>query len=183
MTRENSNKIFLEYIVSDDGASLRAMLKHNTPTSKKGKLPDDIPEPAFLADPGHRTKTASKPIFKLVKLKKSESTCSRVEALRFKKYYAYMLKKNCDKSIKEISEAAKAVLEHLFDNHQYCDERWCHAKRRQMQTKNSSEREEGEDASVLTDPPIHPFKNSKVTDYKLYIQMKKEAFEPFLKIE
>ena len=122
LVHKSKSKVFLEYILSDV-ASLQALLKHKTPTSKKRKLPHEIPEPSFLADPGHRTKTVFKPYFALVKLKKSESLCSRVNALRFKKYILYMLHTNCDKSIEESFEAAQAVIEHVLDNHQICNEK------------------------------------------------------------
>ena len=133
LNQESEGKVFLQYIIADNYTSLRSILKHTSPTTKKGKLPDKVPEPECLANPCHQTKTACKPIFALVKIKKSESTCSRVDALRFMKYDAYMLRTNCEKSIDKICEAAQAVLEHLFNNHQYCDESWCHTNRKQEQ--------------------------------------------------
>ena len=96
-----------------------------------------------------------------------------------------MLKTNCHKTLEEICEAAKAVLEHLFDNHHYCDESWCHAKRMQNQRLNSPDGEEGgeKDAFEQKEPPTHPYKyRNKITDKELYDQMLK-AFEPFLKPE
>ena len=66
--RAKERYLFLEYIAADDDASLQSILKHATLTTKKGKFPNKVPEPAFLADLGQRTKTASKPIFVLVKL-------------------------------------------------------------------------------------------------------------------
>ena len=127
--RSTDKKVFLEYICADDDSSMRSLLRHETPTSKKGRLPDDIPEPAWLADPTHRIKVASKAIFVLAALPKKQSTCTLIDAIRFKRYYGYMLKVNRGKTLEEICEAANAVVEHLFDNHKYCDSKWCKALR------------------------------------------------------
>ena len=40
-----------------------------------------------------------------------------------------MIKNNCNKTIDEIKVASKAVIEHLFNNHEYCDSRWCRSKK------------------------------------------------------
>ena len=39
-----------------------------------------------------------------------------------------MIKTNRMKSISEIVRASKAMVEHLFGNHEYCDEKWCRPK-------------------------------------------------------
>ena len=39
-----------------------------------------------------------------------------------------MIKDNCSTIIDEIKVASKAVIEHLFNNHEYCDSRWCRPK-------------------------------------------------------
>ena len=41
-------------------------------------------------------------------------------------------------SISEIVRASKAVVEHLFENHEYCDEKWCRPKLN-MRLKNKEE--------------------------------------------
>jgi len=121
---DSLKKIALQYIVSDDDSSMRALLKHSTNHSK-GKLKAEIPEPEWLADPSHRTKVVAKPFFALANAPKSQSLCTKVDAIRVKKCYGYMLKNNCNKTIDEIKVASKAVIEHLFNNHEYCDSRWC----------------------------------------------------------
>ena len=40
-----------------------------------------------------------------------------------------MIKNNYSKLIEEIKVAYKAVIEHLFNNHEYCDSRWCRPKK------------------------------------------------------
>ena len=181
MYKDSKSKIFVENIVADDDSSLRALLKHCTPTSKKGKLPIEIPEPTFLADPGHRTKTVSKPIFALVKNKNKKRRCCRVDALRFKKYFSYMLKQNWNKSIDEICDKAQAVIEHLFNNHAHCDVQWCHAKQKENMKENLHDQcdEEEVSASDLKKPPTHPFKyRSKTKDSELYNEIRK-AYEKY----
>ena len=61
---ESQKKIALQYIVSDDDYSMRALLKHGI-NHPKGKLKPEILEPEWLADPSHRTKIVAKPIFAL----------------------------------------------------------------------------------------------------------------------
>ena len=56
-------KVNIEYIAADDDSTMRALLRHQSTTSTKGKLPTNIPEPSFLADPSHRTKVGAKPIY------------------------------------------------------------------------------------------------------------------------
>ena len=125
---DSHKKIALQYIVSDDDSSMRALLKHSTNHSK-GKLKAEIPEPEWLADPSHRTKVVAKPFFALANAPKSQSLCTKVDAIRVKKCYGYMIKNNCNKTIDEIKVASKAVIEHLFNNHEYCDSRWCRPKK------------------------------------------------------
>ena len=55
--------IYIEKICSDDDSTIRAHLQHTV--NGKGKLPDHIPTPIFLADPSHRIKVMASPIFKL----------------------------------------------------------------------------------------------------------------------
>ena len=118
-------------IVSDNDSTMRAHLKHPG-NHKRGKLNPEIPKPSWLADPSHRTKVVAKYMFNLATLPKSKSTCTKIDAVRVKKYFGYMLKTNRDRTIPEIKIASLAVIEHLFDNHQYCDSRWCRPKKNQQ---------------------------------------------------
>ena len=50
--RKWGGMVYIKFIVSDDDSTMRAYLQHRC-NNDKGKLPDDIPEPTFLADPSH----------------------------------------------------------------------------------------------------------------------------------
>ena len=63
-------KVYVSHIVSDDDSTMKALLKHNTPLTKKGKLRADVPQPEWLADPTHRCKVLSKGIYALAALPK-----------------------------------------------------------------------------------------------------------------
>ena len=84
-----------------------------------------MPVPDWLADPSHRTKVVAKPIYFLASLSKNISSCTKVDAIRFKKYFGYMIKTNRGSSISQIMTASKTVVKHLFDNHEFCDVTWC----------------------------------------------------------
>ena len=60
----------LSHIIADDDSSMRALLRHKSNNHPKGALPSDLPEPAWLADPTHRTKVMAKPFFALAALGK-----------------------------------------------------------------------------------------------------------------
>ena len=87
-----------------------------------------MPELEWLADPSHRTKVVAKPFYLLASLSKSQSTCTNVDAIRLKRYFGYMIKSNRMNEISEIVTASKAVVEHLFNKHMHCDEKWCRPK-------------------------------------------------------
>ena len=80
----SSNKnLYLKAIVANDDSSMRVLLKHRT-LNPKGRLREDIPVPDWLADPSHRTKVVAKPIYFLISLSKHTSSCTKVDAIRFK---------------------------------------------------------------------------------------------------
>ena len=85
----------IDIIVSDDDSTMRSVLKHPS----KGKLHTDIPEPSFLADPSHRVKVVAKHIFSIVKESRDlRCGCTKADALRLKKDWGYMIKKNREKN-------------------------------------------------------------------------------------
>ena len=87
-----------------------------------------------------------------------------------------MLMTNRHKTLDEICVAAKAVIEHLFNNHEFCEKKWCHMKAYENELKDLQVK--GIDTSAM-EPPSHPFKyRSKTDDPELYIEMK-DAFEPW----
>ena len=80
---QNSNKkLYLKAIVADDDSSMRSLLKHKS-LYPKGRLPEDMLGPDWLADPSYRTKVVAKPICLLVSLSKNISSCTKVDAIRF----------------------------------------------------------------------------------------------------
>ena len=176
---ESQKKIALQCIVSDDDSSMRALLKHSTNHSK-GKLKAEIPEPEWLADPSHRTKVVAKPFFALANAPKSHSVCTKVDAIRVKKCYGYMIKNNCNKTIDEIKVASKAVIEHLFNNHEYCDSRWCRPKKLLEKNKKNEVSESNEERlkNIEIQRTKVSYYRSKTKDSTLYNQMNK-SYLPF----
>ena len=124
---DTQSKLYVEAFVTDDDTSIRSLLsQHVSPNqSGKGKLPLHIPEPRWLADPSHRTRVVARAIFALVTLRVGEGECKKIDALRFKKYYGYMLKQGRHGTLEEFKKRADAVILHLFDDHIYCDPLWC----------------------------------------------------------
>ena len=135
---ESSNKTTaIGHIIADDDSSMRSMLRHPTMHHRKGALPPELPEPQWLADPTHRRKIIAKPFFALAALGKSQSNCTTVDATRIKQWWGYMIKYYRGYPLEVVRKAAKSVLEHLFDNHEYCDVKWCKPLREQVQQQQN----------------------------------------------
>ena len=148
-------------IVADDDSSMKALVRHsyterqaNDPNYKwprlrpkkpgtlgsklrdTGKLPLEVPEPTWLADPTHRTKVVASRFFGLKSKGKKESCgIGAADCLRLKLYWGFMVKQNRTKTLEEFELAALAPLEHLFDNHKHCGE-WCKRKTKTDEEKN-----------------------------------------------
>ena len=98
----------IDVIVSNDDSTMRAVLKNpiigvrgQFIKTSKGKLDVQIPEPSVLADPSHRIKVVAKHIFYIVNDSKAQRCgCIRADALRLKKDWGYMIKKNREKQLK-----------------------------------------------------------------------------------
>ena len=96
----------IDVIVSNDNSTVQAVLKHpsigvrgQVIKTLKGKLDVKIPEPSFLADTSHRIKVVAKHIFYIVNDSKAQRCgCTIADALRLKKYWGYMIKKNWEKN-------------------------------------------------------------------------------------
>ena len=121
--RDSDGNVFVYYIVSDDDSSMRCHLQHELSDSK-GKLKEDIPEPDFGADPSHRIKVMSAPIFKMVTKTKDPYKCKQIDALRIKKCTGCCIYKNRGLPMQEFIANAKAPVEHLSNDHQWCHEDW-----------------------------------------------------------
>ena len=94
--------------------------------SSKGKLDEEIPEPSFLADPFHCVKVVAKHIFSIANKSKAQRCgYTKADALQIKKDWGYMIKKNREKTIEELSEAGKVPLKHMFNGHDNCSSEWC----------------------------------------------------------
>jgi hypothetical protein len=124
-----------------------------------GRLPGHIPEPKWVADPNHRKKLFTKDLraFK-GDTSKDRFGMSDMDVTRLGKSYGYMIR-----GLKRITEdkyvdAAKAVVEHHYDNHEYCGQ-WCPRRRLTDHEKNLSER----------------YYRSKVNDAKLYVAINQIA--------
>jgi hypothetical protein len=168
----NNKHCLVDLICADDDATTRSLLKwsnedymknNNTtdpplvPVSRgpnagvkmilrpnRGRLPADIPEPTFVADPYHRKKVLTGELYALEVAKKAEkATMTRMDSTRIGKNFGYMIqalpKMAEDQDDEVLLRAGKAVLEHHFDNHEYCGD-WCHRKRKTPEERAASER-------------------------------------------
>ena len=185
---KSKSKLYVESFVTDDDTSIRAMLSHynNDSGKRKGKLPDHIPEPKWLADPSHRTRVVARAIFALVKLKLKKSDCRSIDAHRFKRYFGYMLKQSRHGTLEEMLIRSRAVLEHLFNNHEFCDPKWCVPLRRRKKPNDENSTMNG---SLFPNESLPDdvegtssrvtFYRSKIEDKVLYDQMK-GAYQPYI---
>ena len=92
-----------------------------------GVLPIEHPRVFFFADRNHRARTYGKAVWALALAPKKTSKCSKLDARRLQRNYAYMIHGNATKSFEELKIAAEAALEHHFDNHSKCGT-WCKRK-------------------------------------------------------
>ena len=110
--------------ISDDDASTRKWLN----PEENSDLPKGFKRPIFLADLNHRIKVLSKPIFALASLGKRTSTCSKGDALRLKRNFAWYFK-SCvgdpKVTFKEFQRNVNAPIYHHFNNHLWCNAKWC----------------------------------------------------------
>ena len=160
--------VIVTRIVADDDASIRSTLSWsnedymtNTGTDQPpmvpitrgpnkgklqprpaghGRLPGVIPQPTFVADPNHRRKLMTGELRLLAKQVKAHNlTMTPMDATRLGKNFGYMIRSLHRLPEEKHEDAAKAVLEHHFDNHQYCGE-WCRRRLQSEEEKKSSSR-------------------------------------------
>lgn len=145
-------------IVADDDTTMIANLKHSykeevssgmmkpedwprtaggNKKADNGRLPIRVPSPQHKADPSHRKKVIGKRLYALAMLPNSVAPVDKIDAEKIKCCWGYMLSslRTMDpiKDKKEIVRKAKAVLEHRFNNHRFCDKSWCYY----LQSKDS----------------------------------------------
>ena len=133
--RAPSRGYVIHWIVSDDDSTMRAHVAHpktpegrRRPKSDQGKLPRWILQPEFKADPTHRNKVVSSKFYDLAKAPVRTSRLTNQIARRLKKDWGYMIAQCKHKPMDEFVVGAKAVLQHIYNNHEFCGE-WCDAKK------------------------------------------------------
>ena len=121
----SKGKVAIGTMVTDDDSTLR---RHCSSTENGGKLLAGVPEPIFLADPGHRVKVMVKPIFTMVTTTKNPDDIKNLDALRLKKYTSCYIMRHRTDDFESFLKNARAPVEHLFNSHEFCDASWCWAK-------------------------------------------------------
>ena len=156
----DKHNVVVRSIISDDDSSIKAKLRYSNedyfakhgeyPTvvnpatgavsrrPNKGALPLRMPrQPTFLADPNHRKKTLKNELYKLKGKKVNERlTITTCDIIRIGKNFAYMCRTLCYKEPEDYLDCGKAVLEHHFDNHEYCGD-WCKRKHQTDEEKGN----------------------------------------------
>ena len=112
-------------IVTDDDTTMRSNIRHN---GDKAKLPLHVPEPRFLADPTHRIKVMVRNIFAKAVKSKNVQKIKTIDALRTKKYTSLYIHQNRTGDFSSFLANAMAPVEHLFNNHSFCNPEWCYSK-------------------------------------------------------
>jgi hypothetical protein len=147
----------LRYIITDDDSKMKANCKwsnedwahhYNVPVPPKkgvgkrtpGRLKYPVPEPRFLADPAHRKKTLRNHLWKLKKKGIKGGNYGLVEGdiLRLSRYFIYMARQLKDVPKEDWIDSGKAVLEHHFDNHEFCRSSFCARKSQSEEEKTAS---------------------------------------------
>ena len=191
-------KIMLGTIVIDDDTCMRKVMSHpfTLPRGRKNKggmLPRQINVPNWFYDPNHRAKCVGGMVFDLVSKHK---TMNKLDALRLKKYYQYYIKQNRTKGIEHLRKYRLCPLEHLFDNHEFCDDAWCEKKRKEEKRKTVIQEEisnfdrefENDQHENMKDPQLYfdrssaGYYRSKELDKDMYELLKVE-FEKYVSEE
>ena len=89
---------------------------------------EHIPKPTVLADPTHCVKIFVGHIFKLAKMPLKKSPVCVSHAKQMKHCLGCFIKQNNYKSLEQMRNASKAQLQHLCNDHNYCDSEWCGQK-------------------------------------------------------
>jgi hypothetical protein len=170
-------------IVADDDSSMRAQMKWSnadwmvnnstvdppriltkggkaTIRPDKGLLRREYPEPTWLNDPSHRGKTLAGDLRSIEKQPKAISKgINKVDCIKLQCNFGYMVKQLKDSPESEWENKAKAVLEHHFDNHDFCGS-WCKRKTKSAEDRDAERRLPGK------------FYRCKVRDCVQYVLLK-----------
>ena len=118
-----SHKIYIDKLLTDDDSTTRSNMKTVGKRKKdKGRLPPDVPPPSeYYTDPSHRVRVYGKPHFQLV----GKYGMKPGHAERFKKYFTFAVHQYRHEPLAQFRNHVKASVEHVFNNHEYCDTSWC----------------------------------------------------------
>ena len=122
-------------ITADDDITMSSHLQHaiicKGKQLNKGRIPPHILVPQHLADPSHRKKVVGKHVYQLATASTRTSTVDKSTVQKILKGWGYMLhslrKMDPHQDMPRAKQQAKAVLEHRFGNHKFCDSAWCYA--------------------------------------------------------
>jgi hypothetical protein len=163
----NSLDVYVREYVMDDDASTKTILKHayktlvdaglfdmgDWPRNKNGKKKEDRgelpvlhPTIAFIADCNHRVRTYAKAYFLLAGMSQKKSECRPADAERLKRNFSYFLHMYRTAPWEKFRHNSNAVIEHHFNNHDYCEE-WCPVLKRRERIKKG-EIEEDEESEL-----------------------------------
>jgi hypothetical protein len=115
---ENGNMLDDDWPLTEAGVRMR----------DTGLLPINQPEINFLGDKNHQVRTYAQYYFKLVQMAAEQSQCHFQDAKRLKRAFGYFLHQFSKRSWKCFLCLVRAVLEHHFNLHRYCND-WCPAKK------------------------------------------------------
>ena len=144
-----TNRAFVGCVTTDDDSSMRRNMRHSfqakvdcgkmemkdwpktakgNKKSDSGLLPLSVPEPEFLADFNHRTRTFASELFALARLPKYKSEMTPVDAERLKRNFTYCMRGADLGDFQGFVDSMPAVLEHQFNCHDWCGD-WCPVRR------------------------------------------------------
>jgi hypothetical protein len=113
-------------IITDDDSNGRAKSRH---VCNGGILPDSVEEPRFLADPSHRKRVFSRPIYNMSNMPKKKNAVTKPFAAHLKYCYGACVKRNRNKTAEELSAKVHNILDHICGIHEQCDTTWCYDKK------------------------------------------------------
>ena len=71
-----------------------------------------------------------------------------MQLLKYENNWGYMIKQNKSKPIDDFVASSQVPLEHIFDNHKYCEPKWCHKLKVTAEGKSYSHPEKFFDKST-----------------------------------
>jgi len=172
--------VVVDFLITDDDISIKATMKWSNADTMtnlglnepphiinpkgekvvrpdKGGTPAHMPETKFAADPNHRKKSLNNVLCQLESYNNDKSmTMTKMDVLRLGTSFAHMVRMlpYCEEC--NYVNKGKAVLQHHFDNHEYCGDWYCRKEQTQQQKEDAKKHY-----------------RSKETDPKLYNELEK----------